>query len=131
MKQLKLITLLIIIVFLFTIFTCLNSKVIYVSNTGKNHYPGTNKKPIKSINKAINMALPGTTIKIKPGIYKETLHINKNGFLFLPIKVTGMYGKTKLIGNIDRSEKIINIRNSKYINITGLNLSNLKATNPE
>ena len=130
-KQLKLITLLIIIVFLFTIFTYLNSKVIYVSNTGKNHYPGTNNKPIKSINKAINMALPGTTIKIKPGIYKETLHINKNGFPFLPIKVTGMYGKTKLIGNIDRSEKIINIRNSNYINISGLNLSNLKATNSE
>ena len=42
-----------------------------------------------------------------------------------------MYGKTKLIGNIDRSEKIINIRNSNYINISGLNLSNLKATNSE
>ena len=98
-KQPKLITLLIIIVFLFTIFTYLNSKVIYVSNTGKNHYPGTNNKPIKSINKAINMALPGTTIKIKPGIYKETVHINKNGFPFLPIGVPSAYEEFVSIRN--------------------------------
>lgn len=132
MKAIRLLFLLIIILFIFIIiFTYLNSKVIYVSNIGKDHYQGTINKPVKSINKAISMASPGTTVRIKPGVYKEAVHINKKALPFLPIEITGTNGKTKLIGNIDQSEKIINLHNSNHITISGLNLADLKATNAE
>lgn len=72
-------SLLIIIIFILSsIVIYMNSRVIYVSNAGNDNYQGTVNKPLKTINKAIDKALPGTTIRIKSGMYNEAIHIHKS-----------------------------------------------------
>ena len=46
---------------------------LYVAPDGQDSDPGTLASPLKTIGKAAEMATPGTTIRVAPGIYPEIL----------------------------------------------------------
>lgn len=53
-----------------------SSNSIWVSKTGSDSNSGSSSSPFKSIQKAINMAEPGTTIYVKAGTYTENVVIS-------------------------------------------------------
>jgi hypothetical protein len=55
------------------------AKVIWVANNGSNVSPadGSEAKPYQTLVHAVNQAISGDTIILKPGVYNETISINK------------------------------------------------------
>ena len=52
---------------------------LYVAPDGQDSDPGTLASPLKTIGKAAEMATPGTTIRVAPGIYPEILETSASG----------------------------------------------------
>jgi pectin methylesterase-like acyl-CoA thioesterase len=55
-----------------------NAGSFYVSPTGDDSNSGTSSNPFKSIQYAIDIASNGDYIKLKSGIYNESIRIDKN-----------------------------------------------------
>ena len=47
------------------------SKVYHVSKSGADNYPGTDEKPLLTIGRAAELALPGDTVIVHEGVYRE------------------------------------------------------------
>jgi len=56
-----------------------DNHLLYVATSGKDSNPGTEKSPWKTIQHAANKALPGSTVYVKEGVYKEQVTINVSG----------------------------------------------------
>jgi len=54
---------------------------------------GTLKTPFKTIGAAIRCAIPGTVIRVYPGIYRESVKILENGTFTSPIRLEGVRDK--------------------------------------
>jgi parallel beta-helix repeat protein len=52
---------------------------IYVSPTGDDNNPGTQASPYQTIGKAHSVSLPGDTIHVLPGVYREAVTITRSG----------------------------------------------------
>lgn len=63
--------------------------VFYVSPGGSDSNPGTSAKPLKTIQKAVDLAQPGGTVYLMPGNYFQDLVSARNGLVSAPIKITG------------------------------------------
>ncbi len=65
------------------LFTCMVSfvsgKEIHVAVTGKDSYPGTREKPVKTVMEASGRAFPGDTITIHEGTYREWIDPVRGG----------------------------------------------------
>ena len=53
--------------------------ILYVSTTGSDSNSGTSGSPVKSINKAAQLAQAGDTVLVGAGTYNGTVSISKNG----------------------------------------------------
>ena len=73
------------------------STSIFVSVKGNDTNLGTLANPLKTIKKAINKALPGDTIYLLNGTYKERVVIPKSGTKERPIKLINYPGATPTI----------------------------------
>lgn len=63
-----------------------NPTTIYVdANSGKDSNSGTQKSPLCSIQKAVDMVNPGDTVLIAPGVYFENIKITRAGSAAQPI----------------------------------------------
>ena len=62
---------------------------IYVSPAGSNANAGTKDSPLKSVQQAVNKAKPGDTVKLLPGIFRESVTISKVGTAEKPITLCG------------------------------------------
>ena len=70
-----------------------DAKTIYVSNAGSDKNPGSAKAPFKTIAFASRKALPGDTVKILPGTYREQITFTRSGKKGAPITISGTRGK--------------------------------------
>ncbi|HEX2478688.1 MAG TPA: DUF1565 domain-containing protein, partial [Geminicoccaceae bacterium] len=52
---------------------------IYVAPDGQDTNPGTIVLPLKTIGRAAEMATPGTTVRVTPGVYPEILETSASG----------------------------------------------------
>ena len=68
---------------------CADGKVIYVSNSGNDRNPGNEKAPMKTIAAAALKALPGDTVKIAPGLYREQIDFKRSGKKGAPVTIAG------------------------------------------
>lgn len=50
---------------------CLQAREYHVMPTGADHQPGTVEKPLRTINAAAQLALPGDTVTVHAGVYRE------------------------------------------------------------
>ncbi|MFC6603884.1 DUF1565 domain-containing protein [Ectobacillus funiculus] len=102
---------------------------LYVSPIGSDKNVGSKKKPLKTIQKAVNIAKPGTTVYVRKGIYKEQVIIKKSGLKNASIIIKA-YPKEKAI--IDgRGLKVswdyqglVSIHNKSYVTIDGFEIKN-------
>lgn len=51
---------------------------IYVSPSGDNNNTGTKTQPVQTIQRGVDIAKPGDTILIAPGLYRETVSLSEN-----------------------------------------------------
>ena len=72
---------------------CADGKVIYVSNSGNDRNPGSEKAPLKTIASAAKKALPGDLVKIAPGLYREQIKFTRSGKEVAPVTFAGTRGK--------------------------------------
>src|SRR5215213_5617713 len=62
----------------------------YVSSTGSDTNDGrTAGAPFKSIQKAVDLAQPGSVITLAPGVYLQDIHSIRDGAADAPISVAG------------------------------------------
>ena len=52
---------------------------IFVSRAGSDANPGTEALPFKSIQKALDSAIAGSTVQVKAGIYSERVEFKESG----------------------------------------------------
>jgi len=104
--------------------TFIFSSTIYVSNNGSDLFPGSFDKPIQSIQKGLNMLIPGDSCIIRGGIYNEVLDIYTSGTKNAPMIIKSFEGEIvllknaqKISGNWDKIEnEIYRIKSMKRYN---------------
>ncbi len=64
------------------------SSTLDVALSGKDTNPGTSAAPLRTIQAAIDRAVPGTVIRVHKGTYTQQLKIRKSGTASAPITVT-------------------------------------------
>lgn len=104
---------------------------LYVSPVGNDKNAGSKKKPLKTIQQAVDLAEPGTTVYVRKGIYKEQVVIRKSGLKDSPIIIKA-YPKEK--ATIDGSglkvswdyQGLVSIHDVSYVNIEGFEIKNHK-----
>ncbi|MGZ4618440.1 MAG: DUF1565 domain-containing protein [Frankiaceae bacterium] len=63
---------------------------LYVNpGTGDDRSPGTSGAPLKTIQAALDRAMPGTTIRLAPGIYRGNPATTRPGTATAPIRILG------------------------------------------
>ena len=58
---------------------------LYISSSGSDTNPGTHEAPFRTIQKAADLAEPGDTVWIGPGVYRETIRPANSGTSEAPI----------------------------------------------
>ncbi|PKG23852.1 DUF1565 domain-containing protein [Niallia nealsonii] len=104
---------------------------LYVSSAGNDKNVGSKKKPLKTIQKAVNLAKPGTTVYVRKGIYNEQVVIRRSGLKNAPIIIKA-YPKEKAI--IDgRGLKVswdyqglVSVQDKSYVTLDGFEIKNYK-----
>ena len=104
---------------------------LYVSATGNDKNVGSKKEPLKTIQKAVDLAKSGTTVYVRKGIYNEQVVIRKSGKKNASIVIKA-YPKEKAI--IDGKglkvtwdyQGLVSIHNKSYVTIDGLEIRNYK-----
>ncbi len=93
------------LIFLLLFFTCLTDKIAaqtyYVSNTGNDSNPGTAFQPLKTIQKAAENAMPGDTVFVFEGTYRERVAPPRGGTEGKEIVYRGEPGKNVIIKGSD------------------------------
>ena len=81
------------------------AKFHYVSSAnGSDSNPGSEEKPWKTVQYAVDSANPGDTIYLGNGVYKEQVVIQTSGLPDAPITLTSLPGETAMIeGRKDQS----------------------------
>src|SRR5215471_458288 len=68
------------------------SRTLWVAPTGNDHNSGTESAPFKTIQAAVNLAKPGTTIMVEAGTYHENVKFNVSGLPDAPIQLISADG---------------------------------------
>ena len=62
---------------------------IFVSTSGNDNNPGTENAPLQTLQKAVDQARAGDTVRILPGIYRSNTTITTRGTAEKPLKIMG------------------------------------------
>ncbi|WP_201833166.1 right-handed parallel beta-helix repeat-containing protein [Microvirga zambiensis] len=102
---------------------------IYVSTTGNDSNSGASGSPVKSINKAAQLAQAGDTVLVGAGTYNGTVNITKNGTASAPITVKAADGARVIIDGSQTSSgtDLVTITGD-YITFQGFEVANAKRT---
>lgn len=105
-------------------------KILYVSTEGNDANTGTNEQPYKTIQKALNVSVPGTTILIKGGTYipSDSISVTTSGTAQAPITIMPFPGESPVIDGKNTlptaaGKGLINIKAS-FIEMKGLEVKN-------
>jgi hypothetical protein len=94
----------IIITILLTIFTvhaCSQSKVYHVSKVGNDNNPGTESSPFRTLGKASEILAPGDSCIFHAGVYRECFKPHNNGTINKPIVLRAAKGEIVTISGME------------------------------
>ena len=108
--------------------------VYYVATTGKDTNPGTLAKPWRTIQKAANTAIPGSTVYVRGGVYRERVTINVSGSARAGYTTFMNYGKEAAVVDgtgltvPSQENGLFLIAGRSYITIKGFEIRNYKTS---
>ena len=73
----------------------LNAEEFHLAPTGNDANPGTEAKPLATLQAGVNKLQPGDTLLIRGGIYRETVTFPRSGTAENPITVTAAPGRRR------------------------------------
>ncbi|MEM1505982.1 right-handed parallel beta-helix repeat-containing protein [Domibacillus sp. 8LH] len=100
-----------------------------MSPAGNDKNAGSKKKPLNTIQQAVYLAKPGTTVYVRKGTYREQVVIRKSGLKNAPITIKA-YPKEKAV--IDGSglkvsldhQGLVSMRDVSYVTVEGFEIRN-------
>lgn len=104
---------------------------IYVSPNGSDSNDGTIASPLATVQHALELASPGTSVVLRRGVYYENISIPKsgdqaNGYIkIIPYNREHAVIDGSKTSSDDDSNQLIRIENKSYIDIEGLEFRNL------
>ncbi len=100
-------------------------RIIYVSTTGSSTGTGSQNDPLASIQAAVNMATPGTTIMVEAGTYVENVKFNVSGLPYAPICLVSADGPgaAKILPGAASASATIEAFGEENIVISGFDVS--------
>lgn len=131
-----------IVPFLLAVITCLANDIqpdqqqIYVALTGKDSNPGTFKKPLRSIQKAVDKLGPGKTVILLAGTYNlvRPIAITAKGNSDNWVVIKGENGVRVILDGINvhipdsgtypRNNGLIQVENAAYVRIQNIHVRN-------
>ncbi|QMU30032.1 T9SS type A sorting domain-containing protein [Adhaeribacter radiodurans] len=100
----------------------------YVSTSGSDSNPGTITKPLRTIQHALDLAIPGATIYVRKGVYQERLVWKNSGTVTAPIKLTNYKAESAELDGSNFNDKadiaLFEIASKSYVRINGLQIHN-------
>ncbi|WOO39636.1 right-handed parallel beta-helix repeat-containing protein [Rubellicoccus peritrichatus] len=122
-----------ILVFILSLFAweALVAKPLYVSVDGSDSQSGSFEQPYETIQKAVDMAEPGTAIFVRGGVYGERIAWNTSGMSDAPIVLRNYPGESVAIDGGDLVvgsglDPLLLIEGRSHITIEGLEIRNWK-----
>lgn len=99
-------------------------QILFVDQKASTKGKGSEQAPFSTITAALNRATPGTTIKIAPGDYQESLALKTSGTPGEPIIIEGSSTKVTSLQSLPTEEQdsLIAINNQQHIFIRNLTL---------
>jgi hypothetical protein len=110
------------------------ASTLYVSPIGSDSNSGTIDKPLKSLQRAANLAKPGTTVNIRAGIYCERLRVTSGGtqeggfitFRSQPGERAILDGSCLTVKKDD--DPLVELLNVSFVRVQGLEIRNLRTS---
>ncbi|MEA5014513.1 MAG: right-handed parallel beta-helix repeat-containing protein [Candidatus Limiplasma sp.] len=91
---------------------------LYVcAQTGSDDQPGTQDSPLRTLQKAADLAAPGTVIRVFPGVYVEQVLVSRSGTWEKPIVFESILWRGAVM--TDRACCFKQVGNASYITIRG------------
>lgn len=114
--------------------TATASDSFFVSQDGSDSGPGTEDKPWRTIQKAAESAVPGSTVYIKAGTYFERINIKVSGkSAETPVVFRNFEDDTVIIdgsqSSLEEQEDLVHISNQSYVHLIGLEITNNTGSN--
>lgn len=102
----------------------ISENAIFVSPEGSDLNDGSEDRPFKSIQKAVNAAKPGDTIYLRGGTYIGRVYIHKSGEKGKYITIRNYPGEVAIITRNDKDfyKQTILLEGASYIKIMGLKI---------
>lgn len=101
-----------------------NSDTIFVdADKGSKDASGTEADPLRSVQTAMEQALPGQTVYVKPGEYREVVLSRRHGEPDAPITLTG--SKDAVLRNHPDEFYTLRVRHN-HIHVTGISITGLR-----
>ena len=101
----------------------------YVATGGNNANTGTINSPVKTIQYALGLTVPGDTVMVRGGTYYEQLTIPRSGLLGKNITVKAYPGERPVIDGstitVSGGQAIVSMSGIRYVVLDGLDICNL------
>ncbi|WP_316793915.1 right-handed parallel beta-helix repeat-containing protein [Pedobacter frigoris] len=108
------------------------AKDIYVAIDGSDANSGMIGSPVNTIQKALEMVIPGFTVYVRAGTYKEKVTFPKSGRKDKLITLKPYQGEKAIISgeglSVSGSEALVTLNGVSFVVVEGLDVCNFKTT---
>jgi hypothetical protein len=110
----------------------LAAKDIYVAVNGNDSNNGTIEAPVNTIRKGLELVMPGFTVFVRAGMYKEKVIFPKSGRKDKEITLRSYQGERAVISgeglSVSGNEALVTVNGVSFVTIEELDICNFKTT---
>lgn len=113
---------------------CVNpTRAVHVSPTGADTNDGSEASPVATINRGLALAMPGDTVLVRAGTFRELVVVPRSGAAGSPITLRGRCGERPIIdgtglGRGVAAPALVRIEGRSHITVEGFELRALSGT---
>jgi len=96
------------------------SRTLVVSSEGQDDGPGTPEKPWKTLQHAVDRALPGDIIILKPGLYEGATVMTHGGLAGAPIRILAEKPWEAILDGNRTADMLLTLRDAPYVEVEDL-----------